>query len=160
MTTHPIIRPARPEDCDAIADSVRRLAADTASPTVPRISGATLKAEAFGPHPHVHLWVADAGDRLAGILIGVRTLSTWRDAAGLYVCDLWVDGSYRGARLGEQLLAEAARAAPALGLGFMKLEVAAQNVDAMRFYRRLGFRALESDTLWVLERAAFERLGS
>jgi ribosomal protein S18 acetylase RimI-like enzyme len=90
----------------------------------------------------------------------VRTLSTWRDAAGLYVCDLWVDGTYRGARLGEQLLAEAARAAPALGLGFMKLEVAAQNVDAMRFYRRLGFRALESDTLWVLERAAFERLGS
>lgn len=146
-----IVRRAVPADCDAVADAVRALARDTGATKVPQIGGELLAAEAFRPNPSVHLWVAEAEDRLVGMLIGVRTLSTWRGAIGLYVCDLWVEGSQRGARLGERLLAAAAREIADDGMSFMKLEVSPENAGVGRFYRRLGFGHAEGETLWVLE---------
>ncbi|HUG63039.1 MAG TPA: GNAT family N-acetyltransferase [Methylomirabilota bacterium] len=155
-----VIRRARREDCDAIADMVRRLAADTRQSTIPKATGDDLRAEAFQPDPIVSLLVADDAGRVVGALVGATTYSTWRAGRGLYVVDLFVEPGYRGARLGERLIIAAARVSREAGGVFVKLEVVAGNDHAKRFYRRLGFAPVAGDETFVLEGPAFSRIGA
>lgn len=152
------IRLARPEDCDAIAAMVRRLAADTRQTTIPKATGDDLRAEAFGPASILTLLVADRDGLLVGALIGSTIYSTWRAGRGMYVVDLFVDPDHRGDRLGERLVVAAARQARSAGGVFVKLEVVAGNDRAKRFYRRLGFEAVEGDENFVLKDDRFAAL--
>jgi ribosomal protein S18 acetylase RimI-like enzyme len=145
------IRRARPEDCDVIAEMVRRLARDTHQSTVPKATGDDLRAEAFSPSPIVSLWVAEKEGAVVGALVGSTIYSTWRAGRGLYVVDLFVADGHRGDRVGERLLVEATRAAVEDGARFVKLEVVAGNDGASRFYRRLGFAPVAGDVNWILE---------
>ncbi|MEJ1159518.1 GNAT family N-acetyltransferase [Prosthecomicrobium sp. N25] len=155
-----LIRPARPEECEAVAGMVRTLARDTGAETVPAVTGETLRAEAFGASPLLRLWVAEADGRLVGMLVGVVAFSTWRGGRGLYVCDLYAEPARRGSGLGRRLLAAAARAARDEGLSYMKLEIIGTNQGVARFYARLGFEPVEGDVTWVLERDGLDRLAA
>ncbi len=154
----PAIRRARPGEGDAIAAMVRALARDIGSTTVPRVTGAEIERLAFGPGPRLFLWVAVAEDRLVGTLVAAPTFSTWRGQEGLYVVDLYVDAALRGLRLGERLIAAAAAEGLDAGFAFLKLETTAANAGAHRFYERLGFRPVEAEVVFTLEREAVEAL--
>ena len=77
--------------------------------------------------------LAEAGGELAGAAVFSPLFSTTRGMAGAYVSDLWVGPHWRGAGLGQRLLAmvrnEAARA---WGAGFLRLGVYADNTGARR----------------------------
>lgn len=155
----PAIRRARPGEGDAIAAMVRALARDIGADHVPRATGADIERLAFAPAPRLLLWVAEAEDRLVGTLVGAPTFSTWRGQEGLYVVDLYVEAGLRGMRLGERLIAAAAAECLEAGLSFLKLETTDANAGARRFYERLGFRPVRSETVFALEREAVEALG-
>ena len=84
--------------------------------------------------------LAEAGGVLVGAALFSPLFSTTRGMAGAYVSDLWVDSGWRGAGLGQRLLA-GVRDGAALewGAGFLRLGVYADNTRARAFYTRLGF---------------------
>jgi ribosomal protein S18 acetylase RimI-like enzyme len=57
----------------------------------------------------------------------------------VYVSDLWVDEAARGRGLGRELLRRISEEAAARGTTHVLLDVDSRNVDALTFYRRLGF---------------------
>lgn len=144
------IRPARPEDCDAVAALVAELAGLFGVKA--GTTGEILRAEACGPAPRLGILVAEAADgSLAGYLIHQDHFSTWRGANGIFVIDLYVEPSRRNDRLGLRLLAEAARLGRERGARFMRLDLDAGNEAGLRFYQRHGFRTLDHDRFLVLD---------
>jgi ribosomal protein S18 acetylase RimI-like enzyme len=152
------IRAARADECDTIAAMVRRLAADTGQAFVPRATGDDLRAEVSTADGLVTLLVALRSDTLVGALVGSTIFSTWRASRGLYVVDLFVQPDHRGERVGERLVAAAAKAAYDKGGVFIKLEVVAGNDRAKRFYKRLGFRPVTGDENYIVDGAEFTAL--
>lgn len=148
------IRPAAPEDCDAVAAMVAELAAVfgvTAGTT-----GDILRAEAFGAAASIGIVVAQAaGGALAGYLVHQDSFSTWRGANGVFVVDLYVQPQWRNDRVGIRLLAEAGRRGRRRGARFMRLDLDAGNEAGLRFYRRHGFHTLDHDRFLVLDEPGF-----
>ena len=87
-----------------------------------------------------HAMLADSETELVGVAVFSPLFSTTRGMAGAYVSDLWVAPEWRGAGLGQRLLAAVRdEAAQAWDAGFLRLGVYAGNTGARRFYERLGF---------------------
>ena len=154
----PVVRPARLEDCDAVAAMVQELARDTGADVVPKASGPELAANLFGPVPLLRLLVAEAGAGLVGYCLTLQLFSTWRNCRGLYVVDLYVKPAVRSDGLGLQLLACAAREGLASGAGFIRLDVERGNTGAERFYQRLGFRRKDNEIHYSLDHAPMQAL--
>jgi ribosomal protein S18 acetylase RimI-like enzyme len=153
----PLIRQARPEDCNAIATHIRNLARDIGSPVKPKVTPTNLRTLGFGSNPLLLLWVAELDGRVIGYCVGNFIYSTWRGAPGLYVVDLYVDPEARGARIGERLLRAAVREAWQKGARFVRLDVGNGNHGAARFYERVGFHQHQTDRFFVLDEPEFRQ---
>jgi ribosomal protein S18 acetylase RimI-like enzyme len=86
----------------------------------------------------VTVLLAFAGAAPVGYVSAVRHLHLWTGCETLALDDLYVRPIARNRGVGEQLMAALADRATAAGLGVMRWEVEVSNVDAQRFYRRLG----------------------
>lgn len=85
---------------------------------------------------HSVLWVAVAGDVLAGyVLVLFRTGTS---LGRIY--SLAVNPDFRGQRIGDALLQAAESAARAAGCAGMRLEVRPDNAAAIRLYEKHGYR--------------------
>jgi ribosomal protein S18 acetylase RimI-like enzyme len=141
------IRPMRDHDAPHVVAMVRRLASDTGSDIVPKLTPENLIAN----RDLIDVTIAEDEQVLLGACLALLTYSTWRDAKGLYVVDLFVDARARNGGIGLKLLREAARRGRGKGARFVKLEVDHTNEGAARFYERLGFVRIDKDRLFVLE---------
>ena len=140
-------RPMRDADAPRVVAMVQGLARDTGSDIVPKLTAKNLIAS----RDLIDVTVAEDEAGILGACLALLTYSTWRDAKGLYVVDLFVDGRARNGGVGVKLLREAARRGRARGARFIKLEVDRTNKGAERFYERLGFVLNDKDRLFVLE---------
>jgi ribosomal protein S18 acetylase RimI-like enzyme len=140
-------RPMREEDAPQVVEMVKGLARDTGARIVPRLTSENLIAS----RDLIDVTIAEDEKGLLGACLTLLTYSTWRDAKGLYVVDLFVDPRARNGGVGLKLLREAARRGRAKGARFIKLEVDRTNRGAERFYERLGFVRNDKDRLFVLE---------
>ena len=86
-----------------------------------------------------HGAIAWHGDQPIGLINCFTGFSTFKAMPLLNVHDLVVHADWRGRRIGEDLLAWAARRARELGCCKLTLEVLANNHVAKRCYRRAGF---------------------
>jgi ribosomal protein S18 acetylase RimI-like enzyme len=141
------IRPMGEGDAAKVAAMVKTLARDTGSDTVPKLTAESLIAN----RDLIDVTLAEDETGLLGACLTLLTYSTWRNAKGLYVVDLFIDGRARNQGVGVKLLREAARRGRAKGARFIKLEVDHTNRGAARFYERLGFVRSDKDRLFVLE---------
>jgi ribosomal protein S18 acetylase RimI-like enzyme len=141
------IRPMRDSDAPQVVAMVKGLARDTGADIVPRLTPENLIAS----RDLIDVTIANDETGLVGACLTLLTYSTWRDAKGLYVVDLFVDPRARNGGVGVKLLREAARRGRAKGARFIKLEVDRTNEGAERFYERLGFVRNDKDRLFVLE---------
>lgn len=141
------IRPMRDSDAPHVVAMVKGLARDTGSDIVPKLTPESLIAS----RDLIDVTIAEDGEGVLGACLALLTYSTWRDAKGLYVVDLFVDARGRNGGVGVMLLREAARRGRAKGARFIKLEVDRTNGRAERFYERLGFVRNDKDRLFVLE---------
>jgi ribosomal protein S18 acetylase RimI-like enzyme len=137
----------RDGDAPQVVAMVRGLALDTGADVVPRLTPESLIAS----RDLIEVTIAEDETGLLGACLALLTYSTWRDAKGLYVVDLFVDPRARNGGVGLKLLREAARCGRAKGARFIKLEVDCTNMGAERFYERLGFVRNDKDRLFVLE---------
>jgi ribosomal protein S18 acetylase RimI-like enzyme len=135
MRTATTIRRATPDDAPDVAAMVREIAAhedQAAHVHVPDARWRTLLAR-----PDVIVLLAERGGGAVGYVSAVRQLHLWTGGDVLALDDLYVRPGHRDAGVGRRLMAGlAALAAPEQLLIRWGVEV--DNVDAQRFYRRLG----------------------
>ena len=109
-----------------------------------------LRERGFGrPDPEfVALVAADhpPGSRLDGVLVFYVIPFTLTTRPTLFVKELLVDETARGAGIGRELMVAASREAVALGCGLVKWQVAEWNEPGKRFYEGLG---AQPDPTWV-----------
>lgn len=131
-------RPVRTEDDLTLLDrALRALSADLGDPHKASRDG--LGSALLSDCPPAYGLLAMDGHRLQGAALFSPTFSTARGAAGVYVSDLWVDGSARGCGLGRRLLAEvAANASDLWRAEWLTLAVYDHSTASRQFYDRLG----------------------
>lgn len=138
----PLIRPARPEDLDAMVGLLQSLFAievDFAADASRQRRGLQLLLE----DRRACLLVAEAGGNVAGMCSGQLMVSTAEGGPSLLVEDVVVDEKRRGQGLG-RLLMEAV-SAWGVGRGATRLQLLADrnNAPALAFYRSLGWDGTE-----------------
>ena len=100
----------------------------------------SLLQHGFGARRLFAAIVAQQGATAVGMVIYYPDYSTHRGQPGVYVQDIYVSLSARGAGLGRGLLAAMLQRQD-WGAGYVTLGVNPQNAAATGFYQRLGFQA-------------------
>ena len=152
-----VIRPATPEDSAAIRALVVALAEYERLDPPDSAAQERLLADAFRPQPRVEIAVAVVDGAVVGYAFFFETYSTFLARPTLYLEDLFVLPTHRGAGVGKAVFAHLAREAARRGCGRMEWAVLEWNEPALAFYRRLGARHLADWQVFRLDRAALER---
>ena len=142
----PILRRARPADGPRFLALVQELAAyeKMAGPTPD--AEARLLEDAFGPRPRYDLFLAELDGEVVAYAAVFETYSTFLAKPVLYLEDLYVTPSARRHGVATALLRFLAAEALRRGCGRLAWTVLDWNVDAQRFYARLG--ATRSKDWW------------
>ncbi|MEE2721162.1 MAG: GNAT family N-acetyltransferase [Pseudomonadota bacterium] len=131
------IRPAIPEDADAIAGMARALSqADGGRAS--RFSADAFLRDGFGDTAAFQTMVADYNGTAAGYAIYYWGYDTDSATRGVYLADLYVSEARRRAGVGTTLISETARFARADGARWIFWSVLKRNRGARRFYRQLA----------------------
>jgi GNAT superfamily N-acetyltransferase len=155
-----VIRPAVADDVPVILALVRELASYEREPDAVVATEDSFRTALFGSSPRVHCLVAvdDSGD-VVGFAVYFVNFSTWLGTHGIYLEDLFVRPSARGAGHGRALLSELARIAVRRGYGRVEWAVLDWNTPAQGFYAGLGATPMDEWTTWRLTGDALRRLG-
>jgi len=132
------IRPARPQDAEAIHAGLVGIGQAIGAAHKVRSTPRDISRDGFGPQAHFHTLIAEIDSEFAGMCLYFPIYSTWRGQPGAYVQDLFVGDAFRGTGIGEKLLRHLARALRDKGGGYIELAVDTGNPGAQRFYERLG----------------------
>lgn len=133
--TEVTIRRATPDDAADVATMVREIAAHEGQAAQVQVTDEQWRA--LLARLEVIVLLAERGGRAVGYVSSVRQLHLWTGCDVLNLDDLYVRPGHRDSGAGRQLMAAlAALAAPAQLLIRWGMEV--DNVDAQRFYHRLG----------------------
>ena len=134
------------------------LIAHSGNPPVTPAPAEELARHLSGPRPDIEGVIAERQGEAVGMVLFFPWLSTWRGRLNLYIQDLYVDPAERRSGLGRRLLAAAAREGKARGCKGLLLAVEVSNMDAARFYARLGFQRIEEERQWLLPPERFDAL--
>jgi GNAT superfamily N-acetyltransferase len=146
-----LIRPATATDLPVVVELVRELATYEREPDAVVATEDSFRAVLFGPDPKVFCLVAeDPGGEVVGFAIWFLSFSTWLGVHGIYLEDLFVRPSARGAGHGRALLMELAQIAVTRGYGRVEWAVLDWNEPAQGFYASLGAAPQVDWTTWRL----------
>ena len=133
------IRPARPEDAEALIGMMRALAAFEGYLPRFRVTVRDLHTRAFGPGAQCGILVAQGEDgQLAGYAVWLVQAFTYDLRPTVTLKELFVDAPYRSRGIAADLLAGLRHEAERIGAGQMTWLVLPTNEDAKRLYRRFG----------------------
>ena len=133
------IRPARPEDAEALIGMMRALAAFEGYLDRFRVTAPDLQTRAFGPGAQCGILVAQGEDgQLAGYAVWLVQAFTFDLRPTLTLKELFVDPAYRNRGIAADLLAGLRGEAERIGAGQVTWLVLPTNDDAKRLYRRFG----------------------
>jgi GNAT superfamily N-acetyltransferase len=144
-----VIRPARPDDGPGFIALVRALADFENLPGPTEEAAARLLDDAFGARPRYELTVAELDGELVAYAVAFETYSTFLARPTLFLEDLFVHPRARRRGVGAALMAALAERARERGCGRFEWMVLDWNVEAQRFYERLGAARLDT---WQLFR--------
>jgi GNAT superfamily N-acetyltransferase len=140
-----IIRAAETRDLPSVIGLVRALAEFEKLPG-PDDDAARRLADDFAAKRY-SLLVAEASGAIVGYALYFFTYSTFLAQPSLYLEDLFVHPDARGRGVGERFMRALAKEAVAHGCGRFEWTVLDWNVDAQKFYRRLGAEVMS--TWWT-----------
>jgi GNAT superfamily N-acetyltransferase len=149
-----LIRAATVDDLPVVVRLVHELAEYEREPDAVVATEEHFRTALFGPEAKVHCLVAEDGDGVVGFAIWFVNFSTWLGTHGIYLEDLFVRPSARGAGHGRALLTELARIAVTRNYGRVEWSVLDWNSPAQGFYRSLGARPQDDWTVWRLTGSA------
>jgi GNAT superfamily N-acetyltransferase len=151
-----MIRPAKPADVAEIHAMVRELAEYEKALDEAEATPEQLHDALFGENPRVFAHIAedDAGD-VVGFALWFLNFSTWTGMHGIYLEDLYVRPSARGAGYGKALLAQLARTCVERGYTRLEWSVLDWNAPAIAVYRSQGAVPMDE---WTVHRLAGDPL--
>ena len=123
-------------DYEKLLDTVEATEADTARAL-------------FGPNPRAFADIAELDGEPVGFALWFYNYSTFVGRHGIYLEDLFVRPSARGAGAGKALLANLARRCVDEGLGRLEWSVLDWNAPSIAFYDSLGAAAMDE---WIIRR--------
>ncbi|WP_314172012.1 GNAT family N-acetyltransferase [Streptomyces winkii] len=152
-----MIRSAVPSDVPAIHAMIRELAEYERAPEQARATPQQLHEALFGDHPAVFALIAeeDTESHPVGFALWFLNFSTWTGTHGVYLEDLYVRPSARGAGHGKQLLSALAGICVERGYERFEWWVLDWNEPSIGFYRSLGAEPMEE---WTVFRMSGEPL--
>jgi GNAT superfamily N-acetyltransferase len=153
----PRIRAAVPADIPLLLALFRELAeyerlSDLLSADEPKLGRAL-----FGEPPAAEALIAELGSDTAGYAVFFPTFSTFLSIQGIWLEDLFVRPSHRGAGVGRALLAAVAARLRERGGERLEWSALRWNELALGFYRGLGAETMDG---WITHRLVGEPLRS
>lgn len=147
-----VIRSATRDDVPIILALIRDLARYERAPDEVTATVEGLLDVLFGEKPAAEVRLAFEGSIAAGFAVFFHNFSTWLGRPGLYLEDLFVRPEHRGKGYGQALLVDLAKIAQQRDCGRMEWAVLDWNDPAIRFYRKLGAKAMDEWTVFRLTR--------
>lgn len=132
------IRRAHRLDVHELMEICAEHAAFERLPHVPGVGSAALADALDGDRPPLVAWLAYSDDVVVGYASATVDFSTLDRASYLHMDCLYVRARWRNHAIGRQLLELVIAHARALRCASVQWQTPAWNVDAARFYRRLG----------------------
>ena len=136
MTAALKVRPARPEDADAVARMALAFHAFHSAPG--GFTAEIIRRDGFGTDRWFDILVAERDETAVGYALYHKSYETGHAAPGLYLADLWVEPAARRMGAGGGLLRAVAKAGEAVGAQFIWLVVQPFNREALSYYEKLG----------------------
>jgi GNAT superfamily N-acetyltransferase len=153
------IRPVRPEDVPAVVAMVHELAEYERAPELCRLTVEQLHHALFAERPALFGHVATIGGTPQGFALWFLNFSTWEGVHGIYLEDLYVRPSARGAGAGRALLA--ALAEVCVRRGYSRLEWWVLHWNPTRdFYHSIGAVHMDEWLPYRLSGPALRRLAA
>jgi GNAT superfamily N-acetyltransferase len=150
------IRTGERSDVPLIADLIRGLARYERLEDEVTMTEEKLDRALFGERPYAETLIAeDHAGKAVGFALFFHNFSTFLAQPGIYLEDLFVLPEQRGAGIGRALLERLAQIAVERGCGRLEWAVLDWNVDAIRFYQRLGAKP---NADWTVYRLTGDRL--
>jgi GNAT superfamily N-acetyltransferase len=135
----PVIRPARPEDLEALVTLLGELFAIEADFRPDPARQRRGLALMLGDRLRRAVIVAESEGRVVGMVTGQLVVSTAEGAASVLVEDMVVKDGARGAGIGRRLLCAVEEWAAARGATRLQLLADRENQGALRFYAARGW---------------------
>ncbi|MFD9464859.1 GNAT family N-acetyltransferase [Streptomyces sp. NPDC060027] len=156
-----MIRTATPDDIPVIHALVRELAEYEKVLEEARATPEQLREALFGENPaaYAHMAEDDTTGEPVGFSLWFLNFSTWRGVHGIYLEDLYVRPTARGAGHGKALLTELARICRERGYQRLEWSVLNWNRPSIDFYESLGARPQDEWTMYRLTDEALDALG-
>jgi len=148
MTLH--IRPGELQDVPLIAELIRGLARYEKLEQEVVMTEEKLTATLFGERRYAETLIAEEGGEPVGFALFFHNFSTFLAQPGIYLEDLFVVPEQRGRGVGRALLERLAEVAVDRGCGRLEWAVLDWNVDAIKFYERLGAKPNSEWTVYRL----------
>ena len=152
-----IVRDATPSDVSTILRFIRELADYEKALHEVEATEETLEASLFGETSVTHALICEKDGEPIGSAIWFFSYSTWQARNGLYLEDLYVTPSARGAGAGKALLKRLAQIALENGCGRFEWSVLDWNEPSIRVYEAIG---AEPQKEWIRYRLAGDRLAA
>jgi ribosomal protein S18 acetylase RimI-like enzyme len=134
------IRPATLGDIASVASLVERYWEFESIGGFDRLRITELLTDLLSQPERGECWVAEADGRLCGYLLAVFMLSLEHGGLMAEIDEVFVSQEMRSAGVGTLLVAQAERDLAERGLVRLQLQLGVDNVRALRFYERHGFR--------------------
>lgn len=144
MTSPVTVRAARAEDAAVILDLIRELARYEREPDAVQLTAEQLATDGFGTNPAFEVLLAERDGEVLGMALFYPCYSTWRGRS-MYLEDLVVRETARGAGVGRALMTALARITLERGCAQLRWQVLDWNTPAIEVYKRLG---AEIDETW------------
>jgi GNAT superfamily N-acetyltransferase len=155
-----VIRSATPADVPAIHRLIVELAVYEKEPDAVKASHDDLARALFGERPVAECVLAEIAGAPVGLALFFTNFSTWTGKPGLYLEDLFVMPSARGAGLGKALLVHLAELCVARGYGRFEWSVLDWNTPAIGFYTALGAKPMDEWTVMRVDGDALAALAT
>ena len=152
------IRPGELADVPVIAELIRALARYEKLDQEVVMTEEKLTDSLFGERPYAETLIAEDDGEPVGFALFFHNYSTFLAQPGIYLEDLFVKPEHRGAGVGKMLLERLAQLAVDRGCGRLEWAVLDWNVDAIRFYERLGAKPNAEWTVYRLTGKPLQRL--
>ncbi|MEM8873772.1 MAG: GNAT family N-acetyltransferase [Planctomycetota bacterium] len=155
-----MIRPATPDDFDAIAALIRGLAEYEKAAGDCVFDDAELRENLFGERPYAEVLIADVDGEAVGLALFFHNFSTWLGKPGVWLEELYVKPEHRGAGYGKALLTAVAQVAAERACGRLEWAVLDWNTPSIEFYKAQGAVPMDEWTTMRVDGEALTRLAS
>jgi GNAT superfamily N-acetyltransferase len=152
------IRSGELEDVPLIAELIRGLARFEKLQHEVVMTEEKLTDTLFGDRRYAETLIAEDDGEPIGFALFFHNYSTFLAQPGIYLEDLFVFPEKRGGGVGRLLLQRLAQVAVDRGCGRLEWAVLDWNVDAIRFYERLGAKPNADWTIYRLTGESLQKV--